>query len=154
MQEPTRAEQARALAKRRGIGVLATLSKRKAGYPFASLAPYAMDGQGRLIFFFSRLAVHTRNLAEDPKACVLVYEEGAEEAPLEKARLHLTGEIHPAPQEESEALAKVYLKKHPEAEQWIEFGDFEFYRLTVEDVYFVGGFGEAGGISKADWGAA
>jgi len=139
------------LAKRRGIGVLATVSKRNPGYPFASLAPYAMDREGRPVFFFSRLAVHTRNLAETPKACLLVYEEGAEEAPLEKGRLHLTGEIRAAPEEEAEALAKVYLQAHPEAEQWIEFGDFEFYRLTVEDVYFVGGFGEAGYISKGDW---
>jgi heme iron utilization protein len=151
MQEPTRAEQARALAKRRGIGVLATLSKRNPGHPFASLAPYAVDGQGRFVFFFSRLALHTKNLLENPKACLLVYEEGAEEAPLEKARLHLTGEIVPAPEEDAEALAKIYLKAHPEAEMWIEFGDFEFYRLTVEDVYFVGGFGEAGFIAKRDW---
>jgi putative heme iron utilization protein len=151
MQEPTLVERARELAGRRGIGVLATLSKRKPGYPFASLSPYAMDRENRIVFFFSRLAVHTRNLSENPRACLLVYEEGAEQAPLEKGRLHLTGEVQAAPDEESEELKEIYLQAHPEAGQWIEFGDFGFYRLTVEDVYFVGGFGEAGIISAGDW---
>jgi heme iron utilization protein len=146
MQEPTPAEQARALLKERGRGVLATLSKRNPGYPYASLAPYAVDREGHPVFFFSRLSEHTDNLLESPKACLLVFEEGAD-----KARLHLTGIIAAVQEQEAEALVKLYLKAHPEAELWIEFGDFEFYRLKVEDVYFVGGFAGAGFIAIEDW---
>jgi putative heme iron utilization protein len=40
-------EKARALAQNRGFGILATVSKKKPGFPFASLTPYALDVDAR-----------------------------------------------------------------------------------------------------------
>lgn len=144
MPELTRAKKTRALVVRRHFGVLATMSKRKPGYPFASLSPYAADAQGRPVFLMSRLAVHTKNLEEDPRACLMVLDEGAEDSPQETARAHVTGQVKPVPDDELEAAKEVYLARHPAAAQWAEFGDFGFYRLTIEEVYWVGGFGDAG----------
>jgi hypothetical protein len=36
----------------------------------------------------------------------------------------------------------------------MDFGDFGLYRMNVADVYFIGGFGEMGWVSKSDFAAA
>ena len=45
--EPSFAERARTLMHSGRIGSLSTLSRKQPGFPFGSLMPYALDGQGR-----------------------------------------------------------------------------------------------------------
>jgi hypothetical protein len=40
-----------------------------------------------------------------------------------------------------------YLTRHPDAAGWVDFGDFAFWRLDVEEVYMVGGFGVMGWVT-------
>ena len=42
-----------------------------------------------------------------------------------------------------------YLADHPNASQWISFGDFRFYKMSVIDIYVVAGFGKAGWVKPA-----
>ena len=49
-----------------------TPNDSRAGYPFATLVDFASDGAGFPIFNLSPLAMHTRNLLEDPRACLVV----------------------------------------------------------------------------------
>jgi putative heme iron utilization protein len=121
------------------------------GYPFASVTPYAVDERGRPIFLISQLAVHTKNLTDDPKASLLVYDPAAEQDPLTSARLNLMGEVRPVPEGDVEAARALYIQQHPSSEQWMDFADFGLYRLEVQDVYYVGGFGEMGWVSKQDF---
>jgi heme iron utilization protein len=121
------------------------------GFPFASVTPFSVDEQGRALFLFSGLALHTKNLLEEPKASLLVFEPEAESDPLNSARMNVFGEIHPVPEQELDAARELYLRDHPDSEQWIGFGDFALYRLEVADVYFVGGFGEMGWVAKSDF---
>jgi heme iron utilization protein len=137
-------EKARALAQSRGFGVLATVSKKKSGFPFASLTPYALDAEGRPIFLISQLAVHTKNLQEDPNASLFIFDPGAEQDPLTAPRMNLMGEVRPVPDSELDAARAAYLNRHPEAAQLLGFGDFGLYRLQIADTYFIGGFGEMG----------
>lgn len=58
-------------------------------------------------------------------------------------RTTLLGTLEPVPEEELEAARITYLKKHPKAQAWIYFSDFTLYRMVVEDVYVVGGFGNS-----------
>ncbi|MCS7025474.1 MAG: CREG family protein [Bryobacteraceae bacterium] len=146
-----RSEKARALVESRGFGVLATLSKRLPGYPFASVMPYACDSKGQPIFLLSRLAVHTKNLLENPRASLLVYEPAAETDPLGAARLNLMGEVTQIEPGGSSQARALYLQKHPDAEPWLNFGDFGLYQMRVDDVYYIGGFGEMGWVSKNDY---
>lgn len=141
-----RALKARALAESRGFGVLATVSKRMPGYPFASLTPYALDAQGRPLFLISALGVHTKNLQEDPRASLFVFDPGAEQDPLTAARMNIMGEVRPVPDEELAPARALYVERHPDSEQLLGFGDFRLYRLEVVDTYFIGGFGEMGWI--------
>jgi hypothetical protein len=54
---------------------------------------------------------------------------------------------------EQEAARTVYLAKHPDA-FWVDFGDFRWFRMTVEKVRFVGGFARAGSVSADEYAAA
>lgn len=149
-EELSKAQLAKRLLASRKAGVVATNSKRMAGYPFATLVPYALDEKGQPFFVMSGLAVHTKNLKEDARASLLVYAQGAEDDPLTAARLTLLGQIGEVAEEEDAALRAEYVQQHPEAAEWIEFGDFRVFRMKVEDVYYIGGFGAMGWVSAKD----
>ncbi|MBI4908102.1 MAG: pyridoxamine 5'-phosphate oxidase family protein [Acidobacteria bacterium] len=154
MAVPEKAQRARELMQTRGFGVLSTISKRLSGYPFGSTVNFALDGAGRPVFYFSGLAVHTKNLVEDPHASLTVYAEGAEQDPLTSARMNVMGEVRPVPEDEAEEARAAYFARHPEAEQYMGFADFSVYRMDVVDVYYVGGFGAMGWVSPQDYTAA
>ena len=135
------ATRARALVERARTGTLATHSQQRPGYPFGSLAPYATDEQGRPVFLFSALALHTKNLEADRRASLLVTPAEPAEDPLAAARVTLLGEARRLTAAEAAPERARYLARHPEAAMWVDFGDFAFWRLDVTGAYFVGGFG-------------
>jgi putative heme iron utilization protein len=45
------------------------------------------------------------------------------------------------------------MKKHPGA-FWVEFGDFNWFRMEIENVRFVGGFARAGSVTPEEYEAA
>lgn len=151
--EPSHAERTRTLVARASEGTLGTVSARAPGVPFVSLAPYAEEEDGSLVFLVSDLAVHTRNLNADPRASILIREpEAGERDPLGLARATLMGRVGQV--EDGEAGANVrdrYLSRHPNARYWVDYPDFSFRRLTVEEAYFVGGFGVMGWVEGPDY---
>src|SRR6201981_1401320 len=80
--EPAFAERARTLVYMGRIGNLSTLSRKQPGFPFGSLMPYGLDDHGRPIFLISSMAMHTQNLQADPRASLLVIQEGTDSEPL------------------------------------------------------------------------
>ena len=145
-ESPPLAEQARTLVQSCRTGVLSTHSQRLVGYPFGSVMPYAPDPQGRPLLLISHLAMHSRNLAADPRASLLVATDLASPGSLERGRITLLGKVEPVPDSETSALRESYLERNPEASTWIDFSDFSFHRLEPQDVYFVGGFGVMGWV--------
>ena len=146
---------ARELVESRGFGCLATQSARHPGFPFVSIAEYATDEAGAPVLLLSALAVHTKNLIDDPRASLIVFASDAEEDTLGAARVTLMGEVQPVvDQTDTATVRRRYLSRHPQAAQWVDFGDFAFYRLQVADVYFVGGFGQMGWVSTGNYGRA
>src|ERR1035438_1363665 len=141
---------AQALLHSRGFGVLSTLSKRIPGYPFGSVVTYAVEATGSPIFLLSRLAVHTTNLLNNPKASLCVFAEAVENDPLNSARVNFFGDVTPLREAELPPARSLYLARHPESEQWIDFGDFALYRMALTEAYYVGGFGVMGWVGGAD----
>lgn len=121
-------------------GALSTHSVERPGFPFASLALYALDGRGRPLFLLSGLAVHARNLAADPRSSLMVA-EGESQA---SARVTVVGRAEKLSGEAAGAAKAAYLARHPGAKAWASFGDFSMWRLEPEDAYVVAGFGSAG----------
>ena len=117
---------------------LATHSLQLPGYPFASAVPFITDAQHRPIQLISSLAEHTRNLAADSKASLMIVKPLGEG---EMARVSLVGEIQPCAAEP--LLVQRYLRYHPPAERFLQLGDFRFHRFEPLRVLTVGGFAQA-----------
>ena len=137
---------ARALLRRAFKGTLATIDTRN-DYPYASLITVATDAAGAPSFLISKLARHTANLARDRRASILVDETGALADALQGARLTLTGMAEPVA---GEAIKRRFLARHPEAELYVGFPDFGFWRLNIEGAHYIGGFGRIFDLEPSD----
>jgi heme iron utilization protein len=145
------AERARTLAAIARIGSLSTHSRRFPGFPFGSLMPFAADGLGRPVFFISSMAMHTHNLREDERASLLIAQPDVTDDSLGSARVTLIGPTRPAPVNE---VRDLYLSHYENARYWQDYTDFGYYRLDVEGVYFIGGFGVMGWVPADEYRAA
>ena len=145
---PTHAERARTLVARISTGTLCTLAIEPAGYPYGSFVTVAFDN-GHPVFLISALAEHTKNLERDTRASLLVAESGSAD-PLANGRVTLLG---PCTRVEGEAgtARAAFLAAHPNAAYYAGFRDFAFWKLHVESVRYIGGYGRMSWISKAEW---
>ena len=144
--EPSYAERVRTLLSLGLAGTLSTLSRKRPGFPFGSLMPYALDHCGRPLFLISNMAMHTQNLRADARASLFVGEASVEGDLLGAARATLVGSAEPVPATDVTAARELYLARHPGSGYWVDFSDFHFFRLQPEDVYYVGGFGSMGWV--------
>ena len=153
--EPSHAERCRTLVASETRGALSTIAAQPDGYPYGSVASYGLDGRGNPLLFVSTMAEHTQNALRDPRASLLVAEpvpEGAD--PLASGRVTLMGEMR-AVEAPDRALARDrYLAANPAAEYYIDFGDFDFFRLTVQSIRYVGGYGRMSWVDSEQYAVA
>ncbi|MDP7232710.1 MAG: pyridoxamine 5'-phosphate oxidase family protein [Alphaproteobacteria bacterium] len=128
-------ERARRLVRTRDRGTLATLTE---GAPYASLVLGASDHAGAPLLLLSDLAKHTCNIKADSRVSLLFEDTAELEDPLTGARVTLLGR---AELYEGDAERTRYLARHPSAAGYAEFGDFNFYRVSVTRAHLVDGFG-------------
>jgi putative heme iron utilization protein len=140
------AASARALIRRAFKGSLATI-QGGGSYPYASLITLATDPAGAPTFLISKLARHTANLMQDPRASVLIDETGALADPLQGARITICGRAEPTAEE---SVRGRFLARHPEAAFYADFPDFGFWRLRVEGAHYIGGFGRIFDLEPGD----
>jgi putative heme iron utilization protein len=156
--EPSLAERGRTLVHAGRVGTLATLSRRHPGHPFGSVMPYAPDAAGRPLLLISGMAMHTQNLLGDPRASLLVAERvvapGVPEDPLALGRVTLLGRAERLEGPAAADARDLYLERHPRARNWVDFEDFAFWRLRVDELYVVGGFGAMEWIAPEAYAAA
>lgn len=128
-------------------GVLSTLSRRLDGAPFGSIAPFVLDHEGCPVILISTLAEHTRNLDADAR-CSLIAHPCAQD-PQAAGRVTLVGRAERLP--DKQAQGPRYLRYFPEAEGYFGMHDFHFYRVRVQAVRYIGGFGSIHWIDAADF---
>ncbi len=148
---PTHAERARTLVAQVSTGTLCTLALEPAGYPYGSFVTVAFDN-GNPIFLISALAEHTRNLERDPRASLMVAESGSAD-PLANGRVTTLGPCTRVEGDGGRARA-AFLAAHPNSSYYADFRDFAFWKLRVDSVRYIGGYGRMSWISNADWQAA
>ena len=127
-------------------GALATLEAEGGGL-LATLVGVASDFDGAPLFLMSTLSRHTRNLAHDPRASLLLTGGHDRGDPLNHPRVTLGGRVEREP--ESRAKSR-YLQRNPKAALYAGFADFAMFRLRVGSVHFNGGFGRAAPLAPAD----
>ncbi|XP_052163881.1 glutamyl-tRNA reductase-binding protein, chloroplastic isoform X2 [Oryza glaberrima] len=93
-------------------GVLATHSQGHVGYPSGSMVDFACDQDGSPILAVSSLAIHSKNLSENPKCSLLVAKD-----PEDRTDTVITvyGDATPVSDQEKDAVRSAYLRRHPEA---------------------------------------
>jgi hypothetical protein len=136
-------------------GALSTLAADPEGYPYGSVASYALDDAGNPLFFVSLMAEHTQNAIRDPRASLLVTEpvpDGAD--PLASGRATLLGQLAQVDESDRAQVRDRYLEANPTAAYYIDFGDFAFYRLEVGSIRYVGGYGRMSWVDPAAYAAA
>ena len=153
--EPSHAERCRTLVACGTRGALSTLAAEPPGYPYGSVASYGLDDRGNPLFFVSLMAEHTQNAIRDPRASLLVTEpvpDGAD--PLASGRVTLMGLLSTVAEPDRPTARDRYLEANPTAAYYIDFGDFTFYRLDVESIRYVGGYGRMSWVDPAAYAEA
>ena len=157
MSSPTTqtAREARLIARAALKGALAT-NRRSGrsgakGQPYVSKVGVATDPGGAPLFLFSTLAAHTQDLLSDPRASILLEAPSAAANPLEGARCTLVGRVEKLTGCESDVARDMYLQRHPGAVMYAGFGDFALWRMHIEKVHYVGGFGRAKWVKGAEY---
>lgn len=142
MDSGSHAANCRALCEGARVAALGTIAREHPGHPFVTLASVAFDARGRALLLLSRLAEHTGNLEASGHASLLVSEaRPGEPDPLALGRVTIVGTCRKVPDGEVEACRATFLDAHPEAQGYVGFADFGFFRLEPEAVRYVGGFG-------------
>lgn len=154
LRRATPAEAARTIAATGRLASLSTLTDRPAGHPFGSLVSYALDGDGHPLVVISTMAEHTRNARRDPRASLLAAEDANPREPLDAGRVTLLGSLRPLEASEQEAAVAAVVDAVPSVAGYAHFADFSCWRLTVEEVRWVGGFGTMGWVDAAAYRAA
>uniref|UniRef100_A0A0E0LMI2 Uncharacterized protein n=1 Tax=Oryza punctata TaxID=4537 RepID=A0A0E0LMI2_ORYPU len=132
-------EEIRTILDRSVRGVLATHSQGHVGYPSGSMVDFACDQDGSPILAVSSLAIHSKNLSENPKCSLLVAKD-----PEDRTDTVITvyGDATPVSDQEQDAVRSAYLRRHPEA-FWVDFGDFHFLHIKPKAVRYVSGVATA-----------
>jgi len=119
--------------------------------PETSMAPYAI-WQGDVLLHLSGLARHTANIRRDPRLGLMICTpETMADSPLALPRISLVGRIAAVAEPQLAEARHAYLHRTPDAESLFTFADFCLYRLAVERIHWVGGFGMARTISRQRW---
>jgi putative heme iron utilization protein len=87
------------------------------------------------------MAEHTVNAKRDSRASMLITAASgeADADPLGMARCTMVGRLEPV--DDPSTVRDPYLKRHPYAQYYVDFTDFGFWRLNIEQIRYVGGFG-------------
>jgi heme iron utilization protein len=132
------AREARVILRDHRYGVLSTLSKKFAGYPFGSITTYLVDHDGSLLILISTLAEHTKNIGHDPRVSLTAHQQRDADI-LAQGRVTLVGDARPETRREQAAWR--YTRYFPEAEAYLAMHDFAFYRIRPVAIRYIGGFG-------------
>jgi heme oxygenase (biliverdin-IX-beta and delta-forming) len=131
-------------------GALAVLDPAT-GYPVASRIATHCDEGLAPVFLASDLSFHSRALAQDPRASILLGVPGRGD-PLAHPRISLVGRAAILEKDGPghELLRARWLERHPKSRLYIDFADFQFYRLSVERAHLNAGFGKAYVLDPGD----
>ncbi len=133
-------EEARAFIQSEHNGTLCTLSRRLAGFPFGSIAPYALTAAGEPILLISDLAEHTKNVRADARVSFLIQDSRAQDQQA-SSRATLMGYALPVSKPFLDDARQRYLQAVPSAAGYFSMHDFALFKVQVLQVRFIGGFG-------------
>ena len=132
-------------------GVLSTISVRNDGYPFGSFVTFVTDVDRSILIYASNIAQHTINLKEDSKSCLTLFKIDDDFDKQNSSRMTLLGDLKALPNEEVETVKNRFENFLPESKKYAAMHDFNFYRLHINQVRWIGGFGKIAWLDAKKW---
>ncbi|RCW88877.1 HugZ family protein [Paracoccus lutimaris] len=118
------------------------------GLPLVTRIAVQTDTDGTPLALLSGLAAHSRALARDPRAGLLVADEPGRGDAMTHARLSVMGRAVSAAAD-AERKAR-WLAHDPKARIYIDLPDFSFWRIEPVSGLLNAGFGQAYRLTPAD----
>ncbi len=141
-------KEARELLNSRSFGVLSTLSLKLDGFPFGSVVPYCLNGDGAPVILISTIAEHTKNLSADSRCSLTILKESNDVQ--SNSRISLIGHMEPL-DESDQSTPEKYYRHFPKSKGYHQAHDFSFYSLHLKDIRFIGGFGRIHWIKSTEF---
>lgn len=140
---------AQELLRTNSSGVLSTHSQEMQGYPFGSVVPYCLDGQGLPIILISHIAQHYHNIQAIPKVSLLVLERGSEDVQMAR-RLTWVADAQPLTAQEEDTIDQYY-QAFPASHNYHKTLGFHFFRLVPVRICYIAGFGRIHWYDAKQW---
>ena len=137
----TQGNAARTLLLQESFGVLSTVSIDLPGYPFGSVTPYCTDRMCRPIIYVSHIAQHTKNILADSRVSLTIVEKGESDDVQAHGRVTCIADARQVEPGDDDVHER-YFRYFPSARQYEDTHDFEFFRLELVRIRFIGGFGQ------------
>ncbi len=118
------------------------------GLPLVTRIAVQADADGAPLALLSGLAAHSRALAHDPRAGLLVAAAPGKGDAMTHARLSLMG--HAVPATADPARRARWLANDPKAQVYIDLPDFRFWRIEPVSGLLNAGFGQAYQLTPQD----
>lgn len=131
--------------------MMSPMQHRRDGYPFGTVIDIAADGAGVPILCLSPLAIHSRNILENPSCSLVVHMPGW--TGLADAMVTIFGDCYPLARDMQATARQIFVQKHADIgrEKWLT-GNFVYFRMDrIVDIYFVGGFGTVQWIDAEEY---
>ena len=132
-------------------GVLSTISVRNEGYPFGSFVTYITDVDRSVIIYASNIAQHTINLKENSKSCLTLFKIDDDLDKQNSSRMTLLGDLQSISEKEIDEIRARFEEFLPESKKYAAMHDFNFYRLHIDQIRWIGGFGKIAWLDNKDW---
>jgi putative heme iron utilization protein len=95
------------------------------------------------------MSSHTQDILKDPRCSLTIADKNFKGAA--DGRVNLMGNCTRIREsDEIDKAREFYLKKHPGA-FWANFGDFNWFKMDINAIRFVGGFARAGTVKPAEY---
>ncbi len=133
------------------MAILSTLSKKFDEFPFGSFITYVTDQNRSIFIYASDLAEHTKNILNNSKACVTVFNTNKEGDKQNSSRLSIMGNFQKIDTSEYERCKERFFKFLPESRNYSKTHDFNFYKMNPDKIRWIGGFGEIAWLKDNNW---
>jgi len=131
---------------------IASLGTSKDNQPFVSMVAYSHSPNfSEFYIHVSQLAVHTKNILENDKVSLMICQSDYQtKNPNTLARVTITGKafIIEKSDENFASIKQTYLEKNPTAEMLFNLGDFQIFKIEVDQARYVAGFAKTFSLSK------
>ena len=132
-------------------GILSTVSKKHDDYPFGSFVTYVTGSARTAYLYLSDLADHTKNLHHSPKSSLTIIKLNNVGDKQNSERLTIMGDLVPLSDGELDSCKERYHKIIPESKAYANMHDFNFYKIQIKNVRWIGGFGKIAWLDATKW---